>query len=177
MPEVADQDVKEFQNESVKSYFKVVSEYASGLGMENIVCLMPVSLQFTDGIISLPTVDEVGTDPYWIEKNTEPYEYVYTSSKEFIQKASAAGKKSHIWLQTWNNKAGAEDEIYLAAEAAYDAGARTILAWSYRGGEACDYKADNCDMVWNITGNAMRRIKDRYIDDIASQRRNALKNK
>ena len=135
---------------------------------------MPASLRFTDGIMSLPSIDNIGTDPYWIEKNAEPYEYVYTRSKDFIKTASSCGKKSHIWLQTWGNKAGSEDEIYLAAEAAYDAGARTILAWSFRGGEACDYRAANCDMVWNVTGNAMRKLKDRYIDSLVSERRNAL---
>ena len=56
-------------------------------------------------------------------------------------------------------------------EAAYDAGARNILAWSYRGGEACDYKAENCDMVWDITGDAMRRLKDRYLDEMREEKR------
>lgn len=171
MPTVADERVYEFQKESISKYFGAVCEYSTGLGMENIVCLMSVSEGFADAIMSLPFVDDVGTDPYWIYENKDPYGYVYEKSRAFIDSASKKGKRSHIWLQTYMNKSGCEDEIYMAAEAAYDAGARTILSWSYRGGEACDYKADNCDMVWNVTGDAMRRLKDRYLDEMREEKR------
>lgn len=172
MPETVTDEMKEFQNFSVYSYFSEVTKYAKNMGMENIVCLMTVSEQFTDGLMKLDEIDNVGTDPYWIGgTKKEPYGFVYERSKLFIDFAEKYNKGTHIWLQTYANKSGDEDEIYLAAEAAYDAGARDILAWSFRGGEACDYRADNCDRVWQITGDAMRRLKDRYIDELRDEKR------
>lgn len=162
MPVTINDDVRDFQAWSVGNYFAAVTEYSHNLGMQNVTCLMPVSLQLVKGVLDLPYLDDIGTDPYWVEDGREPYEYVYNFSKDFMEKVWEKGKRSHIWLQTFRNKAGKEDEIYLAADAAYDAGARNIIAWSYRGGEPCDYKADNCDMVWNMTGDAMRRLRDRY---------------
>ena len=171
MPKVADEQVREFQCESMASYFKGATQYAKDLGMENIVCLMTVSEGFTQSLMQLPAIDDVGNDPYWIGSDKDPYGFVYEKSKFFLDTAEKFGKRSHIWLQTYSNKAGFEDEIYMAAEAAYDAGARNILAWSFRGGEACDYKAENCDMVWDITGDAMRRLKDRYLDEMREEKR------
>ncbi len=161
MPEKANDDVRDFQAWSVGNYFATVTEYAHNLGMKNVTCLMPKSLQLIKGILDLPYIDDIGTDPYWYDREN-PYEYVYNFSKDFMDTVTEKGKQSHLWIQTYFNKSGHEEEIYLAADAAYDVGARTIIAWSYRGGEPCDYKSDHCDRVWEITGDAMRRLRDRY---------------
>lgn len=166
MPEFATEEVKEFQSLSIGNYFSRVTKYSHDIGCENITCLMTVSQAHLRGIIDIDTIDDIGLDPYWIKISNDPYEYVYTTSKPFIDEVQAHNKKTHLWIQTFGNKAGTEDDIYLAADAAYDAGARRILAWSFRGGEACDYKADNCDVVWQVTGDAMRRLKDRHLDEL-----------
>ena len=171
MPEKVTDEVKEFQNFSMYSYFSEATKYAKKLGMENIVCLMTVSDRFAQSLLKLPELDNVGTDPYWLNSTFDPYGHVYERSAMFLDYAKEYKKKTHIWLQTFANKAGSEDEIYLAADAAYDAGARNILAWSFRGGEACDYRAQNCDRVWEVTGDAMRRLKDRYLNDLRDEKR------
>ena len=56
------------------------------------------------------------------------------------------------------------EEIILGADAAYDAGARTILVWGFRGGESNDYRAKNPDLTWKVIGDAMQRIKERDRD-------------
>ena len=167
MPEKSNEDIIDFQAWTIGNYFATVTKYAHEAGCENITCLMPHSLQFLKGVVDLPYIDDIGTDPYWhYGRSNEPYKYVYEISKPFMDEVREHGKKSHIWLQAFDNRNGSEAEIYEAADAAYDAGAKTILAWSYRGGEAVDYKADCGDMVWQVTGDAMRRIRDRYQDDV-----------
>ena len=82
-------------------------------------------------------------------------------------------KKDHnIWVQAYGFEAGREDEIVIAAEAAYDAGARTILTWSFRGGESNDYRAENTDRIWQITGEAFGRLRSRWYDEILADIRN-----
>lgn len=171
MPEKVTDEVKEFQNFSMYSYFSAASGYAKLLGMENIICLMTASDMFAQSLMALPETDNVGTDPYWMDTDIDRYQFVYDRSKLFLDYAKKYNKSTHIWLQTFMNKAGSEDEIYLAADAAYDAGAKNILAWSYRGGEACDYRAENCERVWEVTGDAMRRLKYRYLDDMRNSSR------
>ena len=96
--------------------------------------------------------------------------------------ADDAVKEFQLWsignyfakVTKYAHEAGCEEEIYEAADAAYDTGARNIIAWSYRGGEAVDYKADCCDVVWQVTGDAMRRLRDRYQDDVRADYRRRM---
>ena len=64
-----------------------------------------------------------------------------------------------MWIQTYDVPRGREEEIIEATAAAYDAGARTILAWGYMGSESNDYRAQNPLGTWNMTVEAMRRIR------------------
>ena len=173
MPTEFGEDIKAFQSWTISNYFRKVTEYSHSLGLRNVTCLMPISLKLVGDVLDLPYVEDIGTDPYWYDRK-DVYEYVYNFSKDFMDQVYAKGKQSHIWLQSWLNKSGTEEEIYLAADAAYDAGARTIIAWSYRGGEPCDYRSDHCDMVWEITGDAMRRLRDRYQDEKRQEMRKMM---
>ncbi len=168
MPKTVNDDVKKFRIDSMAGYFANVTKYAYDNGMENHVCLMPVSLGFTESVIDLPYLHNVGTDPYWYGTDNEPYSYVYNAAANFVEQGKKYNKKSHVWIHSFNVPAGKEEEIFLATDAAYDAGMRTILAWSFRGGEACDYRSDNCELVWQTTGEAMARLRQRYADDLKS---------
>ena len=169
MPKTITPDVEKFRLESMTNYFTEATKYAFDNGMENIVCLMPTSLAFTEAIIDIPYVHNMGTDPYWYGTDHEPYSYVYNSSVNFLKKTDEHNKNNHIWVQTYNVPNGREGEIIKAANAAYDAGARSILAWSYRGGEACNYRSADCDLVWEITGEAMKMLSQRHADDMGKE--------
>ena len=81
-------------------------------------------------------------------------------------------KKDHnIWIQTYNNPRGEEEDIVLAAEAAYDAGARTLLAWGYYGSISNDYGAENAPVTWARTCEAFRRVRDMERDRILAEAR------
>ena len=172
MPTELTDEVKEFRRNSMTEYFRKITAYAKSIGLENTVCLMPHDMEFVDGILSLDTLCGAGTDPYW--RGSHPngyYDWVYDFSKQFIDRCDSFGKDPHIWVQGYNISRGCEDEIFMATEAAYDAGARTILDWSFRGGEACDYRMENTDLGWHVMGKAMRRIKDRYLDEWLAKER------
>ena len=78
-------------------------------------------------------------------------------------------ENTDIWIQTYRVPRGREEEIVEAAEAAYDAGARCILAWSFHGAESNDYGAENPLRTWEMTKEAMKRIRsmerDRILED------------
>lgn len=176
MPSVITPEVEQFRVDSVTNFFRQVTEYAKEAKMRNTVCLHLESWWFAKALAALPTVDEVGTDPYWTENCDDVYGYVYKKSKEFMDGAKEFNCPTHIWIKGYSFKNGYEDTVYEGAEAAYDAGARTILSWSYRSGEACDYRMQCPDLGWYQTGQAMRRIKDKHIDlSLNEKRRNILK--
>ncbi len=177
MPLFADEDVESFRTDSIIDYFKEITEYSASLGIYNIVCVMlgqhwGISLDTLDRICALPTIQNIGSDPYWISHpHNDVYEYVYNGTKENLDICAQFNKEHNIWIQTYNNPRGDEEDIMIATEAAYDAGARTILAWGYMGSESNNYAAKNPERTWNMTVEAMRRIRDRERDRLWEEKR------
>ena len=175
MPTERTDEVKEFHRYSFHRFFDAVTSYSASLGMENVSCVMVGDLEkYGTGILEVPTIDNFGIDPYWFPKERpgerDPFNWVYTQTKNIIEKTEAVGKKTHIWLQGYGIPAGDEDDIMLAADGAYEGGARTILAWSYRGGESHSYGGDNCERLWHVMGEAMGHIRTRHFDALREQR-------
>jgi hypothetical protein len=193
MPAVMDRDVSLFRNDVMIEYHNFITQYASSLGMKNIVCFMPYQLSGMrkqtekekllnfdiDAVCSMPYVDSIGTDPYWYGADTylfgdapqSPYEYNYNATKLCIEKANKHGKDHNIWIQGYGAPAGREEEIIEATEAAYDAGAKTILSWSYRAAESHSYRSSNVERSWLSTVEGLKRIKSMERDRILAENR------
>ena len=161
--------------------------------MKNIVCFMPYQLSGMrkqtekekllnfdiDAICSMPYVDSIGTDPYWYGADTylygdavmSPYEYNYNATKLCLEKANKYGKDHNIWIQGYGAPAGREEEIIEATEAVYDAGAKTILSWSYRAAESHSYRSSNIERSWLCTVEGLKRIKSMERDRILAENR------
>lgn len=174
MPAEPDADVAAFRTDTIVGYFTEMTEYAHNAGLKNTGCIMfdpghGISLDSIGRMLSIPHFDNVGCDPYWcgaVSDAADVYEYVYSRSRRALDAAAQFQKEHNIWIQAYSFPAGREDEVIIAAEAAYDAGARTILTWSYRGGESNDYRAANTERIWDITGEAMLRLRQRYFTEL-----------
>jgi len=177
MPAVSNSDVENFRIDSIVDYFREVTAYSDSKGIENVVCVMlgtqhGISLETIDRICSLPTLNNIGSDPYWLgHKDVNPYEFVYNGTKANLEVSNKFGKDHNIWIQTYATPRGREEEIIAATEAAYDAGARTIIAWGYYGSTSNDYRAQNPELVWTKTGEAMARIWNMERDRLLAENR------
>jgi hypothetical protein len=171
MPAQFTNEVEAFRINSVVDYFREVTKYSKDREFANIVCVMlgeeyGINLATIEAIGGLDTLDNIGSDPYWLGKDgVEPYEFVHKAAQRNLQVSERFGKDHNIWIQGFRVPAGREEEIVLAADAAYDAGARTILVWGYRGSEASDYRAEMPDAAWQATGEAMLRITERHREE------------
>jgi hypothetical protein len=191
MPMIADADVAKFRSETITEFHKYVTDYSKSLGMKNVITLLPnqmermykglgfgeeIGVVDVSKICEIESIDNFGTDPYWFgtpayAPDGNPYEYVYNSTKACVEVADRMGKDHNLWIQGYGAKAGREPEIIIAAEAAYDAGARTILSWSFNGGESNNYKSDNIMRTWNMTKEAFRRVKNLDRDRMLEENR------
>lgn len=172
MPETFTPEVEAFRVRTVVDYFREVTRTSKDKGMTNIVCVMlgashGINLATLDQIASLDTLDNIGSDPYWLSHaGVDPYRFVYEATERNLAICDQYKKDHNIWIQGYATPKGREEEIILATDAAYDAGARNILVWGYRGSESNDYRAQNPDLTWKITGDAMARITERHRDQI-----------
>jgi hypothetical protein len=168
MPTEMTDEMKEFRINSLLGYFDTVCSYAASMGIENSVCVMLHTLDYAKQIMTIPSLNDFGIDPYWHPRRggRDPYEYVYKSSKQIITETEAVGKQNHIWIQSYDIPRGHEDEIIVAADAAYDAGARTLISWAYRGSESNTYKSECPERAWAATCEAFDRVRSRHFDAI-----------
>lgn len=171
MPTVLTPEVEDFRVRTVTHFFEQVTDYSASLGMENIACVMLDTVEYTRELVKLPHLDDFGIDPYWNPPKHEPFDLVYDETKKVRALTGAAGKKSHIWVQGFHIPRGHEDEMILAADAAYEAGARTILFWSYRGAESNTYRSECPEAAWNAMGEAAKRVRNRWFDDYLTRKR------
>jgi hypothetical protein len=177
MPQTLNEDVKRFRLETIAGYFSEVTAYSALKGMKNVVCVMlgeqnGISLATLDSICSIDSLDNIGSDPYWLHLNgVDPYAFVYENTRRNLEVSAKYGKDHNIWIQTYATPRGREEEIVAAAEAAYDAGARTIIAWGYYGSESNDYAAENPEKTWVTTCAAFRRIREMERDAILAENR------
>ena len=160
-----DAECESFRTDTIVDFLSEITDYSASLGLKNTTCVMldehlGINLSSIDRICSLPHLDSIGSDPYWLySEGSHPYEYVYNAAKKTVDTADRYGKDHNVWIQTYDVPRGREEEIIEATAAAYDAGARTILAWGYMGSESNDYRAQNPLRTWNMTVEAMRRIR------------------
>ena len=179
MPEIMDADVAKFRSDTMVEFHNFITDYAASAGLKSVICIMPWQLSGvssgnqlltfdTESICRLPHVDNIGTDPYWYD-DKHPYEYVYNTAKKCVEIADKHGKDHNIWIQTYGNKLGREEEIVTAYQAAYDAGARTIIAWSYMGGEPNSYRSQSTERTWCKTCEGIRRVRDMERDRMLAE--------
>jgi len=180
MPAFSTPEADAFGTASIVDYLAEMTEYSHAKGMKNVVCVMlgtyGMSLEVVDRICSLPYMDNIGSDPYWLgakAKNPDlsVYEFVYNGTKENLRVARQFEKNHNIWIQTYSNPKGREEEIIEATEAAYDAGARTIIAWGYYGSDSNDYAAENPAVTWAKTCEAFQRVRNFERDRILNENR------
>ena len=182
MPVIPDKDCYDFEEWSIVRHYKEVTAYSSLKGMKNIVCVMlheglGINLSNLGALGSLDTIDNIGSDPYWvgnkdIENSPERvYEFVYKSAVKNLDTCNSVNKDHNIWIQGFAIPHGQEDNIIYAAEAAYDAGARNIMLWGYRGSEGNDYRSQKPDLLWHKAGQAMARLQNKEYDQIIKEAR------
>ena len=185
MPDTITPEVDAFRKSVITDYFKTVAGYAKKKGMYNAVCVMFANGENApnfgvdlDSICSSPALDNIGSDPYWLGAGahgyTEVYKFVYERARHNIELCEKYGKDHNLWLQTFSNPAENEDEIIAAADALYDAGARSIFAWGFRGSDSTDYRAIAPDRTWYATKAAYERLSNRYRDELRAAARAAL---
>jgi len=185
MPAIMTPETEEFRKLTITDYFRTVAAYAKSKGMYNTICVMfaegenaPDFGVDLDRICSTPELDNIGSDPYWLGHCTggyeSVYEYVYARARHNIELCEKVGKDHNLWLQTYSNPAEGEDEIIAAADALYDAGARTIFCWGFRGSDSTDYRAKAPERTWYATKAAFERISGRYRNEMRASARKHL---
>ncbi len=164
MPKVMTEDVVAFRDDSIVSFFSEMTAYAKGSGLSNALCVLPeenplIGISSWEKLAAVPYVDIFGTDPYWIVFNKPLEQYVGEAAKKIVDISSRYGKEPQMWVQAYGVPAGREHEVGRAVEIIAEQGIRNIAAWSYRGAAPMNIASDNPDRVWEVLGEAYRKVR------------------
>ena len=141
-----------------------------------------LSLENIEVLGQLKYMDTIGSDPYWAYKpgkrldwdEAGVYEYVYQNATKNMEACRQTGKDHTIWVKAYGIPAGYERDTVYAAEAAYDAGARNIFFWGFRGCDGNEYRSHNPEMHWAAVGDATARLWDRERARVVAEARKNL---
>ncbi len=157
-------EVQRFLQESMADLLSEACTYARSVGLRNAVCVMPWDWSnpgFTDWDLaaSIRGLDNFGADPYW-GVHDDPAAYVSTWTRRIVETAEKHGLDHHVWIQGFDIRAGHEEEIAVAIDAAVGAGARNLATWSYDGCSAMSTcECGNPTRAWDVVRGAYRRVK------------------
>lgn len=176
MPERMTAETEEFRTATIVDYFEDICGYSASKGIKNSVCVMlseniGINLDTIGRLGAIPTLDNIGSDPYWGYSGVDPYEFVYNGTKRNLEVARQYGKDHNIWIQAYGTPRGMEEEIVQATEAAYDAGARTIIAWGYFGSISNNYAAEDPYLVRATMNQAFARVRGFERDRVLAEKR------
>jgi hypothetical protein len=134
------QELAEKGKPAIGSFLREVCCRVKSRGSQNVVCVLPSTLERTDILdwnetAGLESVMNLGSTPFWAMQAADPEEYVTRIGRELIQVASCARIQTHLWIQGFRIPAGREAEITRSAIAAGQLGIDVIAIWGF---DACE---------------------------------------
>ncbi len=163
MPERMTSEVRAFKEESLLDFIRFLCDSTRAKGMQAALCLLPFVNSSTVNdwtqAAAIPSVDIIGTDPYWKPHQPAVEKHVGRFSRRIADLAKQHGKEGQIWILNFNIPKGEEDKIRVAIEAAYGEGIRNFSAWSYFGAAYICLRAEDPAAVWKTLISCYQRLR------------------
>ncbi len=102
-----------------------------------------------ENISSLPSMDDIGSDPYWYGWNKPVSPFVDEVTEKIVNLSKKYGKKTHMWLQGFKVPKEREEELFEGYKIFERSGIDTVLFW---GVYACKHissiACEDSDKTW-----------------------------
>jgi hypothetical protein len=162
LPPEGDPRLAEFRARSLRSLLEEAIREA-GEPPRHCLCLLPrgefrsAATDEWDEFSRVAGVSRLATDPYWMERDVDPAEYVRAHAAPLRELCDETGRQMEIWIQAIRIPAGREESVTRACRAALETGAERISFWSFRGTERMSSLAcGDPDAAWEAMTEAVR---------------------
>ncbi|MCC9076701.1 hypothetical protein FKZ61_011335 [Litorilinea aerophila] len=151
---------EEFRQRCVVDYVRTIAAYckAHHPHLETLCCLMPVDRAMWAAAAAIDSLDNIGTDIYWVN-NDRPLDEMTPLLQEMTDVTRQHGKVHHEWLQCWRVQAGREPRIFDQGQRLVQARPDAIYVWAWEGQigttEACEDPA----AAWGQVCRVLRLAK------------------
>lgn len=150
-----------FRKKSIVRYVCLLADYIkiNHPQMQTMCCMMPQDKKVWEDIAKIDTLDNLGTDIYWVNEQTD-IELMRPLVKEMAVLCRANQKLHHQWLQAWGVQSSRESRIIEQGEVLLSEKPDALYAWAYQGqigtAETCSDPKKSWDAVCEILRKAKR---------------------
>ncbi len=163
MPDRLTPEVRLFKEDCIVEFSRFLCDATKARGMRAALCLLPFENSSTINdwakAAAIPSVDILGTDPYWRPHEPAVGKHVGRFSQRIAELAEKFNKEGQIWILNFNIPKGEEGKIKEAVEAAWAAGIRNLAAWSYFGAGYISLKAEDPAAVWKTLSSCYQDLR------------------
>ena len=165
MPEEFTEEVSDFRNKTIKDFFEEALAYSKKLGMKNVICFLPfesdlVGLKDYESIAKIESVDNIGSDPYWMAFKLEMNPFLEETTRKILRLSNKYSKENHIWLQAFKVPRGREEDIVKGAKILKKENVDTVLFW---GVFACKHISsiapDDPEKTWEVVKRIVKEVR------------------
>lgn len=132
-----------FRQRCVVDYVQSIATYCKSIApeLETIACLMPHDDAMWEHAASIETLDNLGTDLYWVNNDRDVAEMA-APIRKLEDLCQRNGKMHHEWLQCWNVRAGREQRIVDQGRVLVGMKPDALYVWAWKAqlgtSETCD---------------------------------------
>ena len=126
-----------FQYRMLGDYVRNVCDAVKEIdkSLKTITCVLPDDQGAWDVVPSIESLDDFGTDPYWLLMGGQmSIEHAVSRAQLAKDISRQHGKESHVWLNCWAIPSGVEEEIYEGGKKLAEVGCDSFYTWSFMGG-------------------------------------------
>lgn len=155
-------DKKEvFRQKCVIEYVRTIADYCktNHPQLEIMSCLMPCDKEMWQEIARIGSLDNLGTDIYWVnnDKNVEEMSPILSELDKICKKEE---KIHHEWLQCCNVRKGKEERILEQGKILIRERPDALYVWAWKGQIGTTESCDDPEASWQYACDVLRMAKD-----------------
>ncbi|MCJ7550267.1 MAG: hypothetical protein MUQ30_11365 [Anaerolineae bacterium] len=159
---VAPDDRKEaFRQRCVIDYVATISDYCKHTHpqLETMCCLMPHDDAMWQAAATIPTLDNLGTDMYWVNTDQDVQEMVPIVER-LADTCAQNNKIHHEWLQCWHAESGREPRILDQGRILVQQNPDALYVWAWKGQVGTTETCDDPELAWQYAVDVLRLAKE-----------------
>ena len=149
-----------FRHRCVIDYVKTIADYCKSAHpkLETMTCLMPSDKSMWLPVAEIDTLDNLGTDIYWVNElhNVEEMKPI-VNELDAICKTNK--KLHHEWLQCWIVKKGREHRILEQGQILIRERPDALYVWAWKGQIGASESCDDPALAWKYACDVFTMAK------------------
>ncbi len=150
-----------FRRKCVVNYIKTIADYckANHPQLETMTCLTPDDKDLWKEVAKTNSLDNLGTDIYWVNEERKVEEMVPTLG-ELNSVCKLNNKIHHEWLQCWGVQKGKEYRILEQGKILIAEKPDSLYVWAWQGQIGVTESCDDPAKAWEYASDVLRMAKD-----------------